>query len=184
MDNQLLLAFETKNPEAITLCRRHYGSYCMTIAQNILSSREDAEECVSDTWLHVWEHIPPDKPQSFKAYLGRIVRNLCLDRYRANHTQKRDCELQLLLSELEDCIPSTQTVEETVERKRLGESISRFLDSLPLEDRRQFVRRYWYGDSVKRLAQENHTSPNQMSQKLLRLRRRLRDHLEQEDFSI
>ena len=161
-----------------------YGPFCWKIAWNILSVREDAEECVNDTWHQAWNSMPPQRPRSLRAYLGRIVRNLSLDLWRRNHAQKRDIGMEQLLSELEDCIPARQTVEDAIETAELSRSISRWLEGLPSQDAALFVRRYWNGEPLSSLAEEAGVSANRLSQKMLRLRGSLRKTLEREGVAI
>ena len=181
MDDSAIVALYWQREEsAITETAAKYGGLCHSIAMNILSSYEDAEECVSDTWARAWDSMPPQKPQSLRAYLGRITRNLSISRFRKNHAQKRGSGAEQLLSELEDCIPAPQRVEHIVEAGELAAVISRWLDTLPPGDRDLFVRRYWYGDSVAQLAQLWMRPAVHISQRLLRLRRKLKAALEKE----
>ena len=177
-DSQIIDLYYARNEEAIPATDRKYGPYCRTIARNVLSRWEDTEECVNDTWLTAWNRMPPDLPQCLRAFLGRITRNLAISRFRANRAQKRGSGMEVLLSELEDCIPASQTVELEIEEKELTEHIDRWLRSLDREDRILFVRRYWNGDSVQDLARELGIRPNAMTKRLLRLREGLRQHLE------
>lgn len=128
--------------------------------------------------------MPPDRPQVLGAFFGRITRSLSISRWRRNHAQKRYDGMEILLSELEDCVPTPGTVEEAFALKQLSQAISVWLDSLEEEDRRLFIRRYWYGDPVKALAAEWGRKANGLSQRLLRLRKRLRVFLESEGVSL
>lgn len=179
-DSQIIALYWDRDQRAIEETARKYGGVCHRIAMNILSRHEDAEECVNDTYHAAWNQIPPEQPPRLLAYLGRIVRNISISRFRANQAQKRCQGMEILLSELENCLPAAETVDAAMERKLLGGIISRWLDSLEKTDRVLFVRRYWYGDSVQSLARETGCSPNQMAQRMLRLRRGLKAALEQE----
>lgn len=179
-DGQIIKLYYERKEQAITESDRKYGNLCHRIAQNILTIREDAEECVNDTWYAAWNCMPPDKPQSLGAFLGRITRNLSISRWRAGHAQKRYNGMEILLSELDDCIPDSDDVEQIIDRKQLAGHLNFWLDSLPKEDCVLFVRRYWYGDAVSALAAEYHCKPNQMAQRMLRLRKKLKKYLEQE----
>ena len=147
---------------------------------NILRSFPDSEECVNDTYGKAWDTMPPQKPDSLRAYLGRIVRNLSISRYRLLHAQKRSSGADVLLSELGDCVPSGDDTFRTVECKELSDIISRWLDGLTREERALFLRRYWNGDSVKTLAEEMNVRPNSLTKRLLRLREDLRLYLKEE----
>lgn len=183
-DAEIVMLFWWREETAIPETDRRYGSFCHRIAMNILSDYEDSEECVNDMYLRVWNSIPPQKPVSLPAYLGRIIRNLSISRYRANRSKKRYRGMERMLSELDDCIPSSENVERTIEAERLSESISDWLLSLDLSDRVLFVRRYWHGDSVNSLARECGIMPNQMSQRMLRLRKSLKASLEKEEIAL
>lgn len=158
--------------------RKKYGALCRSIALRLLGIREDAKECVNDTWHAAWDWMPPDRPQALGAFLGHITRNLAVSRWRRDHAQKRYDGMEMLLSELEDCVPAPGTVEEHLERQLLARSISAWLDRLEDGDRRLFIRRYWYADPVKKLAAERREGANALAQRLLRLRKSLRAFLE------
>ena len=133
---------------------RQYGRLLELVAAAQLPGRpEDAEECVGDTWLRAWEAMPPSRPGRLDTFLGKITRNLSLDRWRALRAQKRwQGQAELALTELGDCLPASGGVEQEVEAAALAESLNRFLESLPQEKRVLFVRRYWYLCSVEELA--------------------------------
>jgi RNA polymerase sigma-70 factor (ECF subfamily) len=154
-----------------------YGAYCRTVAQNVLTRPEDAEECVNDTWLAAWNDIPPSRPDSLRAYLGRLTRNLAITRWRAMHAKKRFDGMEALLSELEDCLPAPDSVEREVERAELSAVLRSWVDSLSAPQRQLFVRRYWYGDTASTLAKKTGISEAGMSRKLSRMRESLREHL-------
>lgn len=177
-DEAIIQLYFDRNQEAIRETEGKYGGLCRRVARNILTIREDAEECVNDTYLAAWNTIPPQRPRALAAFLGRIVRNLSISRYRTYRAQKRYDGMETMLSELEDCVPARETVETEMERAELGEAISLWLDTLPQTDQHLFLRRYWYGEAVGDLARQAGITPNQASQKLLRLRRALREILE------
>ena len=177
-EKSILGLYFAREEQAIRETDRKFGNLCRRIAWNILGCREDVEECVNDTWLAVWTRIPPERPDCLGAYLGRIVRNLAVSRYRKKHTQKRYMPIEVLLSELEECIPDSKRLEDEIDGRLLTAYIRDWLDTLPKEDRVLFVRRYWYGDSVQTLAAEFFRSGAQMAQKMLSLRRKLKIYLE------
>lgn len=179
-DSQIVALYHKRDEQAITESSRKYGALCWRIAKNILNSTEDAKECVNDTWFAAWCRMPPDQPLSLGAFLGRITRNVSISRWRSAHAKKRSRGMEVLLSELDECIPDTANVEQAVERRELARLLGRWLDSLPAEDCVLFVRRYWYAEAVHALAREHRCTQNQMAQKMMRLRRQLKLFLEQE----
>lgn len=183
-DAAIIVLYWARDQRAIVETDGKYGPFCRRLALNILTVREDAEECVNDTYHQAWNTMPPQRPDSLRAYLGRIVRNLSLDLWRRNHAQKRDRGLEQLLSELEDCVPARQTVEQAVEAAELSRHIGDWLETLTPRDRALFVRRYWNGESLAELAAEAGEPANRLSQRLLRLRRGLRKALEREGVTL
>ena len=183
-DQGIIRLYFNRDQEAIRQTDRKYGRQCRRTARNILAIPEDAEECVNDTYLAAWNTIPPERPRTLGAYLGRIIRNLSISRYRANHAQKRYAGLEAMLSELEECVPGRADVEAELERRELGALLSRWLDALPREERDLFLRRYWYGEAVQDLAREAGLTPNQASQRLFRLRGLLRTMLESKGVDV
>ena len=160
-----------------------YGNYLAKLAMNILSP-QDAEECVNSALLAIWNAIPPQRPGSLRAFAGRIVRNLCLNRWNAQKAQKRDCGMTQLLGELEDALPDQTTPHQALEAKELGTRISIWLRRQDSEDRKLFLRRYWYGIPVKDLAEEREESPRAVASRLYRLRQSLRQYLEKEGITV
>ena len=183
-DIQIIELYWMRDEAAIRETDVKYGTFCHRVAMNILHSFQDSEECVSDTYGRCWDTMPPQRPGSLRAYLGTIVRNLSISRYRAFHAQKRFSGAEVLLSELADCVPAPENVQRTVESGELGELISRWLEGLPEEDRALFIRRYWNGDAVKTLAGELGARPNAVTKRLLRLREALRKNLEEQGVCV
>lgn len=183
-DSAIIELYWARDEAAITHTDQKFGPFCRRLAFNILSDREDSEECVNDTWHRAWDTMPPQRPNSLRAYLGRIVRNLSVSRLRQRTAQKRGGGLEIMLSELEDCLPSSVGVEQTLEARELSEQINRWLRSLPQDDRVMFIRRYWYGDAVNELAREWDLLPNQLAKRMLRLRLSLKTHLEREGVRV
>ncbi len=180
MEDQIIVAlYWSRDQRALGESQKKYGSLCFRLSENILASREDAEECVSDTWLRAWDTMPPQRPESLRAYLARICRNLSLDRWRARRARKRGAGLEVLLEELEDCA-AAPSAEEVSESREIARCIDRWLAGLPEGDRTAFLRRYWFGLSVKELARQEACAPQQMAQRLYRLRQGLRRALEEE----
>ena len=179
-DAQIINLYWLRDEGAIQETDRKYGAFCHRVAMNILHSFQDSEECVSDTYGRCWDTMPPQRPGSLRAYLGTIIRNLSISRYRSFHAQKRFGGAEILLSELSDCIPAPDSVQRAVESEELSELISRWLEGLSAGDRALFLRRYWNGDPVKDLAGELGVRPNALTKRLLRLRESLRRDLERE----
>ena len=181
-DDAIVALYWARDEAAIAETDKKYGVYCRAIAQNILHSREDAEECVSDGYHHAWNAMPPQRPAQLPPFLGRIVRNLSISRWRQAHAQKRCAGMEVLLSELEDCLPAVGGVEDAAEAHALTRRLEAWLDGLEREDRALFLRRYWYGQPVQALAEIWGVTPNQMAKRLQRLRHSLRRQLQKEGF--
>ena len=177
-DREIVDLFWKRSEQALEESSRKYGSYCQTIAGHILDSREDAEECVNDTWLHAWNAIPPHRPERLSVFLGRITRNLAINLREKLRAAKRGGGVtDAALDELAECIPSGRLVEDEVESKELSELINRFLDHLARQKRIIFVRRYWYLSSVKEIADSLKIGESKVKMTLLRTRNELRDYL-------
>ena len=183
-DKAIIQLYWERNENAIAATDRTYGKLCRGLSYNIVNNWEDAEECTNDTFQRAWDTMPPQRPKSLRAYLCRIVRNLSIDRWRRKTSQKRGEGLELLLEELESCLPAAPSAEQEVEALLLKEVLENWLDSLPKADRVLFLRRYWYGERVEALAKWRGCSPNQVSQKLLKLRKALKLRLEQEGVHV
>ena len=184
-DEQILDLYWARNPDAILHTDEKYGAYCRQISLHILRSREDAEECVNDTWLRTWNNIPPQRPNHLKAFLGKLTRNLSLDRWDQLQAQKRGGgRTALLLSELSDCIPAASTMDRAMEDRAISAAISAWLRKQPPKNRVAFVRRYWYADSTRAVSQRLGLTEGGTKALLHRLRRSLKDHLEQEGIAV
>lgn len=147
-DEKIIELYFERSSDAISQTERKYGRLCNSIAFNILNSHSDADECENDAYLAVWNNIPPLHPQRFMAYLGRVVRNIALERYDFNSAKKRGGQMDSILPELMDCVPAPGSVEAQCEAEALAQEISDFLRTVDVEARRVFVRRYWYSDSI------------------------------------
>ena len=183
-DTAIIALYWARKEEAIIQTDRKYGPMCRSLSYNILSDRQDSEECVNDTWHKAWDTMPPQRPESLRAYLGRIVRNLSISRLRERTAQKRGSGLNLLWSELEECLPSPTRVDRELDAKELAAAISRWLRTLDAGSRTLFVRRYWYGEPLHNLATQWGFEPNRMAKRMLKLRRSLKAALEQEGFDV
>lgn len=183
-DERIIELYFMRDESAIEHTEYKYGSFCRAIADRILGVYEDSEECVSDTWLRAWSKMPPERPLNLKAWLGRITRNLSIDRWNKEHAKKRYTGAQVLLDELKECVPSSFSVEHECEVNELSQAIERWLKSLDKQDRVLFMRRYWYAISVNDLAIECKANAKTVASKLYRLRKSLKRYLEKEGISI
>ncbi len=181
-DADLLALYFARDERASNETYRKFGGYCYTIANNILGSDPDAEECVNDVLLRLWEKIPPAKPDNFYAYIATITRNIARNRYRKENAQKRGgSETPLALDELRDCT-GPDTVEQELDSRVLGGVIDKFLGTLKEQHRIIFVQRYWYLCSVEDIAEDLGISKSNVTVTLMRTRLKLRNYLEKEGF--
>ncbi len=177
-DRNIIDLYWQRSEEAIAMTASKYGPYCRSIAWNILYNSEDTEECVNDTYLRAWNTIPPQRPRILQTFLGKITRNLSLDRWRKIHAQKRESCVLLALEELEECIPGSDG--NLSEDLAIREALNGFLRSLKPEQRKVFLRRYWYFCPVKEIAEDYGISESKVKMLLLRTREKLKAHLESE----
>jgi len=183
-DREIIQLYWDRDTNAISETDVKYGPYCMKIANNILDNGNDAEECVNDTYYKTWDTIPPQRPEVFPPFLGKIIRNIALDRYRYNHAQKRTGKMDDMLSELEDCIPDGDTTVEQFEANFVTDVINRYLATLSKEKRIIFVRRYWYAQSIREIAKSFSMNEGQVKSILFRLRSGLKDALQKEGVQV
>lgn len=185
-DRQIVELFLDRSQEAPAAAEAAYGAYCRSIARNVLESQEDAEEVLSDTLLALWNTIPPQQPDSLKAYMGRISRNLSLKRLRAGNAAKRGGgEIPLIWEELEAVTGSgKEGPEEALELQELTEALNRFLEELSETDRRIFLCRYWYCEKVSVIAGRFGCTESRVKMSLKRSRDRLRTALEKEGYIV
>ena len=184
-DDMIIDLYWRRSEAAIRETAQKYGGYCTAIAMNILQSREDSDECVNDAYLRVWDTIPPQRPVLFRPFLGRVTRNVSLNRYKERHAQKRGGnEIELLLEELEGCVPSGSDVEDEYESGVTAKAIDRFLCSIDAENRIVFVRRYWYADSIAGISERFRVSESKVKSMLFRTRVKLKAYLESEGIAI
>lgn len=180
-DERIIDLYWQRNEQAITETDKKYGALCSSIAYGILASPEDTEECLSDTYMATWNSLPPQRPRLLRAYLGRITRNLSLNRMRNGSTRKRGGgELDLIYEELENCVAAGSGPEKCLEEKELIQAVEAFLAGLPREDRLMFLYRYWLAQPVKKIAMRMGCKPGRVNSALYRSRQKLIDHLEKE----
>lgn len=184
-DQRIVDLYWQRSDDAVAETSRKYGGYCYAIAYNLLSSPRDAEECVNDTWLGAWNAMPDNRPRYLAPFLGKIVRSLAFDRFRADRARKRGGgELPLVLEELAECVPASPSAAQAVEQEELEREIGRFLRTLPPRDCDIFLRRYWYGEPLSEIAGRGGWKLNTVKTGLYRTREKLRRHLEQEGYVL
>ncbi len=184
-DTQIVDLYWARSHMAIQASSQKYGGLCQSIAMNILGDRRDVEECVNDTWLGAWNAMPPQRPAALSTFLGRITRNLALDRWRQAHAKKRGGgEVTVALEEVQACVPAPGGVEAAVDDMALTDALNRFLLSLPQEPQRFFVQRYWYLCSIREIANNCGASAGKVKMSLLRSRQALQTFLEKEGIAL
>lgn len=183
-DVEIIRLYWARDESAIPAAAEKYGNYCASIAQNLLGNREDAEECVNDTWLRAWNAIPPQQPGILSAFLGTITRNLALDLFQRRTAQKRGGGTATVLEELEGLVSGTDDVEREIDRRELLQTIDEFLAGVSADKRRIFVCRYWYFDPVTEIAARFGMTENNVSVTLNRMRRKLRSYLTERGFAL
>ena len=182
-DQKIIELFLARSELAIQSLAAKYEKLLHKISFHILHDDEDVAECINDTYLGVWNAIPPARPNPLSAFVCKITRNLSLKRYRANSAVKRGASLEVSLEELEPCIP-TPSAEEEWNARELGRVINCFLQSLEQESRILFVRRYWFADAIGDIAADLRISENLAAVRLKRLRGRLKVYLEKEGYGV
>jgi len=182
-DKHIVDLYFSRSEEAITQTDKKYGRYCYSIAYNILTNKEDAEESVSDTYMTAWRAIPPRRPSVLSTFLGKITRHISIDRWRERSATKRGGgEVPLALEELKDCISGMQDVEMEYERKEVLKTYVKFLEALPTTERRVFLCRYWYVESIETIADKFGFSQSKVKTMLHRTRVNLRKQFAKEGF--
>jgi len=183
-DNQIVDLYIRRSESAIAETNIKYGTLCRQLAMNILSCREDTEECVNDTYLGTWNAIPPQMPASLRAFVCGITRNLALKKYAYSTAEKRNSKAAISLTELEECVSGCGTPEEALDNAEIAKLISGFLRTLDRENRIMFLRRYWYFDPVTDIAAYFGVSAGMVSNTLFRTRKKLRAYLLKEGIDL
>ena len=183
-DNAIIELFFSRSEQALRECSEKYSAYMGAVAVNILGDMGDADECVNDALYRAWNAIPPARPENLATYLGRITRNLAINRFKQKNAVKRGGQAESALSELDECLPSSSNTEEFTDEAELRDSINRFLSRLRPDTRRVFVRRYWYLSPIKDIAREYRMTESRVKSTLFRTRRDLKKHLEKEGIII
>ena len=184
-DSEIIALYQKREDAAIAETEKAFGGYCHAIAYHILRNESDAKECVNDAYLALWQAIPPADPEHLKAFLGKTVRNIAINRAKQSTRKKRGGDQrEILLSELEDCIPAVTSVEQGAEDRAITECIERFLYAQPEEKRTVFLRRYWYADSVREIAKSGRMSGGKVKSMLFRRRKELQAYLTEEGVEL
>lgn len=182
-DSQIIALFWDRNEDAIRETDAAYGRRLYAISNQILCQRQEAEESVSDTYMKAWETMPPQKPLYFFAYLAKICRNFSLSRLQWNSAAKRSAEVVSLTQEMAECIPDRR-MEHRLECEALGQLLNRFLEGLSRDNRLIFLRRYWYADSVREIADRYGITESKVKTQLHRTRKKLQLFLEKEGIAL
>ena len=182
-DAAIVELYWARDERAVTESQAKYGGYCLTVARNILADGEDARECVNDTWLGAWNAMPEDRPKRLGAYLAAITRRVAINRWKAARTQKRGGgQTPLVIEELSQCIPGGESAEARLEAEELGRAVAAFVRALPDTERRVFLCRYWYLDSIEDIAGTFGFSRSKVKSMLARTRKKLLAYLRKEGF--
>ena len=184
-DEQIVELYWKRDETAIRETDSKYGKYLLTVAYNIVRDRLDCEECLNDTYVGVWNAIPPARPNAFKAFLTTVMRRVAVNRYHRNHRKgSLPSEMTISLSELEGILTESETPEEAYDAKRLGEIISRFVAELSERGRYVFMSRYYMAERVDTIARDLRVSRSTVQKELARIREDLKKKLESEGYTV
>ena len=184
-DSQIVHLYWQRDESALSETLRKYGNFCFSISYHILYSKEDSEECVNDTLLGAWNAMPPHRPEILSTFLGKITRRLSLQKWRHKYALKRGGgRTEISLFELEECISSDMNLDENLEAGELTRILNMFLEHLPTNERRVFLRRYWYFDSIREIASRFGFGESKVKMMLKRTRDKLQKCLEKEEIWI
>jgi len=183
-DSKIVELFFERSEQAIVELSKKYGNGCQRLAENILKNPCDVEECINDAYLGVWNTIPPERPQSLRAYLFGILRNISTNRYHYNTAQKRNSFYDAALDEIEAFIPSAETVEDSADAAYLAKGIDDFLENLSEKEQVMFVKRYYFSDDIRQIAKDFEKSERYISVRLFRIRKKLEKFLNERGIFI
>lgn len=184
-DSKIIDLYFARNEQAVFETNQKYGRYCFHLANSILKRQEDSEEVVSDTYMQVWDAIPPRRPAVFKMFLAKITRNLAFTRWRSESAQKRGgTEMDAVLEELEECIPASGSIEDSMNLKELTTAIRHFLDTQKVREQNIFLRRYFFVEETETIAARYGMRPDAVRRSLSRTRAKLKDYLSQEGYTV
>lgn len=177
-DEEIIELYFGRSENAITQTKEKYNSFCYSISYNILHSHEEAEECVNEAYYHLWNTIPPNRPNRLTAFLGRIVKNISLSKWRMNHSQGRGSGIQpVQFAELEECIDMKYDIESEQDKAEISEAVKAFIQNLDDFKQRIFIQRYWYMMEIKQIAADNNIGDSKVKMMLLRMRNELKEYL-------
>ncbi len=176
-DEKIIQLFFERSEQAIRELNIKYGNVCNRLSYNIVNDKQDAEECVNDAYLSAWNAIPPAQPNPLLSYICKIVRNISLKLYYRKTAVKRNGAYTIAMEEIEACIAAPNTVEEEIEAKELAHIIENFLETLTVENRVIFMRRYWFSDSCRDIARRVGLTEKNISVRLTRIRRKMKEFL-------
>lgn len=182
-DGKIIDLYHARNEDAILETDRAYGGKLYSLADRIVRSHEDSQECVNDTYMKAWDTIPPQRPNYFFAYLAKICRHFALGKLDWKNAAKRKAEIVSLSEEMALCIPD-ESRDRALEGKEIGKALNRFLEGLTKENRVIFMRRYWYCETIAEIAQRCHISESKVKTRLHRIRNQLKTHLEKEGITV
>ena len=183
-DAKIIALYFDRNEIAINVTAEKYGRYCYRVANNILADRSDSEECVNDTYMNAWNSMPPKRPTKLAAFLGKITRNLAIDRYKRLNSEKRGRgQIPLVLDEMKYCLEYDTSLEALTDSMVIAEVLNRYLSEKDVEKRRMFLQRYYYFSSIKDIAHDSGCSESKVKMTLMRMREELRALMIKEGFT-
>lgn len=184
-DEKIIQLYWERNESAIKETQKTYEKYLSKIIYNVLGNIQDSTECLNDTYLKIWNSIPPNRPAVFSVYIGKIARETAIDAYRKqNRSKRKPSEYTLALDEISECVSGKENTEKSVETNLLGKEISSFLRTVSEDKRTVFIMRYYYADSIKDISEYTNMSESKVKGILHRTRKELKKHLEKEGFEI
>jgi RNA polymerase sigma factor (sigma-70 family) len=178
-DSKIIDLFFERSEQAIVELSIKYGKVCMKVSMNILNDLQDAEECVNDSYLGAWNTIPPERPNPLLSYICRLVRNISINRYKHKNAAKRNSAYDMCIDELENCLFSPGSIDDSIEEQTLSSYLDEFIGSLEDVNRMIFVRRFWYIDSYKDIAKASKLKEGTVRVRVLRIKSELKLFLEQ-----
>lgn len=182
-DNEIIQLYWERNETAVYETKNKYSRFLFHIAGAILQNRQDMEEAENDTYLRVWNAIPTDRPAHFSVYLAKIMRRICIDKYRKQTAEKRGgSEYEVSLEELEECVSDSGDPADEAQMRTLSRDIDRFLDTLPSRDRYIFIHRYFFAETIIEIAESLHLTQNNVKVILSRTRKKMKTFLVQEGY--